>query len=308
MNGKSRRNRAVRLWGMGALFLAVCLIYVIRMGALELSPANILGHKQDGTTRRTVVVQAVRGQIYDRNGVPLVVNSYTYNLTLDYSMLPTDQTARNDAVLKAIHMLESCGEVNRFCTYDFPFEGYYPNLTYKETLADPASKSHATFLEVVNVNGLRREAILRIKSEQHKNTSDAIDIYEAAPTKSITAERLVSYFVEEYELNAKGEDGAPLYSGADIDRLIRVLWGMEAVGFSRANDYVMAENVTMETITPRKRAGHLGHRLCHRGQPRVLLPRLRLPHSGADRPHLRRGGGRVCGSEHSGSNRKVHPA
>ena len=258
MNGKSRRNRAVRLWGMGALFLAVCLIYVIRMGALELSPANILGHKQDGTTRRTVVVQAVRGQIYDRNGVPLVVNSYTYNLTLDYSMLPTDQTARNDAVLKAVHMLESCGEVSRFCTYDFPFEGYYPNLTYKETLADPASKSHATFLEVVNVNGLRREAILRIKSEQHKNTSDAIDIYEAAPTKSITAERLVSYFVEEYELNAKGEDGAPLYSGADIDRLIRVLWGMEAVGFSRANDYVMAENVTMETITHEKELGISG--------------------------------------------------
>ena len=76
MNGKSRRNRAVRLWGMGALFLAVCLIYVIRMGALELSPANILGHKQDGTTRRTVVVQAVRGQIYDRNGVRYLFSDF----------------------------------------------------------------------------------------------------------------------------------------------------------------------------------------------------------------------------------------
>lgn len=258
MNGTNRRGRAVRLWGMGALFLIVCLIYIVRLGVLELSPANILGHKQDGTTRRTEVVQAVRGQIYDRNGVPLVINDYTYNLTLDYSQLPSDQAARNDAVLKAIHMLESCGEVGRFCTYDFPFDGYYPNLTYKETLKDPETKSHRTFLEVVNANGLRREAILRIKSEQHKNTSDAIDIYEASPTESITAERMVSYFVKEYALNAKGEDGSPLYSNADIDRLIRVLWGMEAVGFSRANDYVMAENVTMETITHEKELGIAG--------------------------------------------------
>ena len=255
MASPNRRNRAARLWFLGGLFLLVCLIYVVRLGALELSPANILGHKQDGTTRRTVVVQAVRGQIYDRNGVPLVINDYTYNLTMDYSMLPTDQTARNDAVLKAIHMLESCGEVSRFQTYDFPFDGYYPNLTYKSALADPETDTHETFLDVVTTNGLRREAILRIKSEQLKNTADATDLYEAAPTQHITAERLVSYFVEEYELDAKGENGAPLYGNADIDRLIRVLWGMEAVGFSRANDYVMAADVTMETITHEKELG-----------------------------------------------------
>ena len=94
-----------RLWGLGIAFLLVCAFYVIRLGILELSSQNIGGHKQDGTTERTVVVQAVRGQIYDRNGVPLVVNAYTYDLTLDYSVLPKDQTARNDAVLKALLML-----------------------------------------------------------------------------------------------------------------------------------------------------------------------------------------------------------
>ena len=173
MAAHTRTRSISRLWGLGIVFLLVCAFYVVRLGILELHPDNIDGHKQDGTTERTVVVQAVRGQIYDRNGVPLVVNSYTYNLTLDYSVLPTDQAARNDAVLKAIRMLESCGEAGHFCTYDFPFSGYYPNLTYRAVASDPVSDTHDTWLSVVAANGLRREAILRIKSEKNMNTSKA---------------------------------------------------------------------------------------------------------------------------------------
>ena len=247
-----------RLWGLGIAFLLVCAFYVIRLGILELSSQNIGGHKQDGTTERTVVVQAVRGQIYDRNGVPLVVNAYTYDLTLDYSVLPKDQTARNDAVLKALLMLEECGEVGKFVTYDFPFEGYYPNYVYTSVVSDPASNSYDTFLEVVETNGLRREAILRIKSDQRMNTSQAIDYYESDPTGCITARRLTDYFVEEYDLDAKNEDGSPRYGNAEIDRLIRVLWGMEAVGFSRANDYILAKNVSMDTVTHEKELGIAG--------------------------------------------------
>ncbi|MBQ4111467.1 MAG: hypothetical protein IJD38_01590 [Clostridia bacterium] len=250
-----RNQRIKRLWGLGVVFLLICAVYVVRLATLELSSENIGGHRQDGTTERTVVVQAVRGQIYDRNGVPLVTNAYTYNLTMDYSVLPADMTSRNTAILQALHMLETCGEVGRFCTYDFPFEGYYPSYTYRSTLSDPVSDTFDTFSDVVTTNGLRREAILRIKSEKRMNTADATDYYEADPSGSITAERLTAYFVKEYELDARSEGGTPLYSNADIDRLIRVLWGMEAVGFSRANDYVLAENVTMETVTHEKELG-----------------------------------------------------
>ena len=253
------RSRSIsRLWGLGIVFLLVCAFYVVRLGILELHPDNIGGHKQDGTTERTVVVQAVRGQIYDRNGVPLVVNEYTYNLTLDYSVLPEDQLARNHAVLQAVHMLETCGEASKFSIYDFPFDGYYPSYTYKADTLDPDTDTYDTFISVAEANGLRREAILRIKSEQHANTSQAIDIYEADPTAAVTAERLTAYFVEEYQLDAVGEDGSPLYGDADIDRLIRVLWGMEAVGFSRANDYILAKNVSMETVTHEKELGIAG--------------------------------------------------
>ena len=56
-------------------------------------------------------------------------------------------------------------------------------------------------------------------------------------------------------MDATDGRGNRLYADADIDRLIRVLWGMEAVGFSRVNDYVMARDVTMETITCEKELG-----------------------------------------------------
>ena len=258
MSTRSRANFISRLWGLGLVFLGICAFYVIRLGILELSPEHIGGHRQDGTTERTVVVQAVRGQIYDRNGVPLVVNEYTYDLTLDYSVLPKDQRLRNHALLQALHMLEECGEANRFCTYNFPFDGYYPNYVYKSSASDPVSDTYDTFLSVVETNGLRREAILRIKSEKRMNTSEANAYYDAAPLECISSDRLVSYFMEEYELDATDENGAPLYGNADIDRLIRILWGMEAVGFSRANDYVLAKNVTMETVTHEKELGVAG--------------------------------------------------
>lgn len=249
MSPNARRRRLSRLWGLGLVFLLVCLYYVVRLGMLELTAGNIGGHRQDGTTERTEIVQAVRGQIYDRNGVPLVTNHYTYSLTVDGSVLPTEPQARNEAILKTLHMLESCGEVGRFCTYDFPFDNDYPGYTYTASVTEAGTRAHKTFLTVVKQNSLRREAVLRLKDEYRLNAAEANRRYDADPTGCISAERLLRYFVEEYELNATDESGAPLYGNADIDRLIRVYWGMEASGFSRVNDYVMAENVTMQTIT-----------------------------------------------------------
>ncbi len=250
-----QRRRVSRLWGLGAVFLLVCLIYVIRLATLELSSENIGGHRQDGTTERTVVVQAVRGQIYDRNGVPLVTNEYTYSLTVDYSVLPSDNAARNAALLSALKMLESCGEAGRFCTHNFPFDGNYPALSYTERAGDPDSSLYDTFLSVAEANGLRYEAIRRLKTDKRLSTAEANDYYEAYPLDSIPAERLIRYFIEEYDLDATDAAGDPLYTASDIDRLIRILWGMEASGFSRANDYVMAEDISMDTVTHEKELG-----------------------------------------------------
>ncbi len=258
MSPSVHHRRLSRVWGLGAVFLAVCLFYVIRLGMLELSPDNIGGHKQDGTTERTVIVQAVRGQIYDRNGVPLVTNAYTYSLTMDDSVLPRDTHARNSAILTALKMLESCGEVNKFSRHNFPFDGYYPSYVYSDTAAEAGSGVQKTFLSVMEQNGLRREAVLRLKDAERLDAAAANARYDTDPTAAISCERLVRYFEKEYDLLAVDSAGNRRYSDPDIDRLIRVLWGMEASGFSRANDYVMAEDVSMSTVTHEMELGIAG--------------------------------------------------
>ena len=251
-------KRVVRLMSLGILFAAICLFYVVRLGMLELSSENIGGHKQDGTTERTVIVQAVRGQIYDRNGAPLVVNEYTYALTVDYSVLPRENAARNGILLRALHMLEDCGEVGSFCTNRFPFDGYYPDYTYSARAETEDTADHELLLSVLESNGMRKSAILRIKNDKFMTTAQANDAYDASPLAYVSAERLTHYYVTEYGLDECDASGNPLYSTADVDRLIRILWGMEATGFSRANDYVMADGVTMETISHEKELGLAG--------------------------------------------------
>ncbi len=243
------QHRIARLGGLGIGFLVVCLLYVIRLSTLQLTSENIGGHRQDGTVERQVTVQAVRGQIYDRNGVPLVTNTYVYNLTVDYAVLPRENAERNPILLSALHILESCGDVGKFETNRFPFAGYYPNYTYTDAVADSETVDHSKFLSVVKNNGLRREAVLRIKEEKRMNASEANAYYDAHPTESIPVARLVEYFVDEYDLDATDTDGKLLYSYADIDRLFRILWGMEAIGFSRVNDYTMASGISMDTVT-----------------------------------------------------------
>ncbi len=249
MSRPARNHRIARLWGLGIGFLLVCLVYIIRLATLELTSENIGGHRRDGTTERRVTVQAVRGQIYDRNGMPLVTNTYTYSLTVDYAVLPEGNNERNAILLSTLRILEACGDAGRFETNHFPFAGSYPNYTYTGAVTDPDTAAHAKFLSVVKNNGLRREAVLRIKEEHRMNATEANEYYDTHPLESISIERLVRYFIEEYGLDATDESGKLLYSYADIDRLFRILWGMEATGFSRVNDYTMASGISMDTVT-----------------------------------------------------------
>ena len=65
------RNGFWRYIAVVALFCAVCIVYLGRLLFIQLNYAV----DEDGkTTTRTVTVQAVRGEIYDRNGKALVTN------------------------------------------------------------------------------------------------------------------------------------------------------------------------------------------------------------------------------------------
>ena len=65
-----------RIFILTGIFFLICFLYVVRLAGIVLTEeAPVM---QDHTYTY-VTVKAARGQIYDRNGVPLVTNAYSYN-------------------------------------------------------------------------------------------------------------------------------------------------------------------------------------------------------------------------------------
>ena len=104
----SRKSYVVRYLGIVAVCCLICVIYLGRLFYIQITgrSENYIGD----TTTRVVTVQAVRGEIYDRNGVPLVKNRYTYDLTLSWASFHAPGQA--EANRTALFLLEECAREN----------------------------------------------------------------------------------------------------------------------------------------------------------------------------------------------------
>ena len=78
-----RREHPLRYLAIVAVFCLICVVYLGRLFYIQITQKQDDYHS--GTTTRLVTVCAVRGEIYDRNGNPLVKNRYTYDLQLSYA-------------------------------------------------------------------------------------------------------------------------------------------------------------------------------------------------------------------------------
>ena len=75
-----KRNYVWRYVAIAAIFCLVAVIYLGRLFYIQVSGRE--NGYRTGTTTRRVTVQASRGEIFDRNGVAVVKNQYSYDLTL----------------------------------------------------------------------------------------------------------------------------------------------------------------------------------------------------------------------------------
>ncbi|MBQ1212169.1 MAG: penicillin-binding protein 2, partial [Clostridia bacterium] len=81
---KRKRTNPLRYVFLCALVIGVALVYIARLINLQFVSADNYKYVSDYTYTRTEKIKAQRGEIYDRNGVPLVTNEYYYNVLLDY--------------------------------------------------------------------------------------------------------------------------------------------------------------------------------------------------------------------------------
>ncbi len=231
----------IRSLALSVVFCVICIIYVIRLINIQINaePEEFTGEQY---TRRETI-QAVRGEIYDRNGVKLVSNVYKYDFVFDYAAMSGDRTEQNIHILQAIYAMQQTGNYSKLEDKGFPFSGEYPNYIYSSEALSSDSKVYYRLLKRIAENELEDES----PKAKNELTADYLEtFYNEHPECFPKESELLSYYLEKYKL--VDSKGALVFSEEQTDMLLRVRYNMELSDFSVYNSYVMAADVDKEFI------------------------------------------------------------
>ena len=216
----ARKNLTARYIVISVSFVIVAILYAISIGRIQLEfAANASEDKETAYRERTVAIQAVRGEIFDRNGVPLVTNDYKYSLIFDYSAMSRSTAEQNEAILSVFRVIDEQGARDCVPETSSPIRGEYPNLYY-DTKMLSGSTASARLKRIINANELDAGA---------------------------DAATLGKKLAEKYKMVDKS--GNLLYTAQEITELIRVRYEMEVIRFSAVENYVFAKDVGLQVIT-----------------------------------------------------------
>ena len=104
MSGKVAKARNA------AVFMVISLIFLVFL--INLFDIQVIGKdEEDRTTVSTVevVVPAIRGNILDRNGYPLVTNKQVNKIVFNYLNFPKEYEKRNEIILELIRLFDKNG-------------------------------------------------------------------------------------------------------------------------------------------------------------------------------------------------------
>ena len=218
---KRKKNVSKRYVVLLCAFALICCVFVTRLINLQFDKANTenLRIKSEYTVE-TKVIQALRGNICDRNGNVLVTTSYAYDIVFDYNQMPDDFIEFNTTILNVLDAISNT-QSNSYRTADlFPFAGEYPNFTYTD---DALTLGNSTY------NALQK-------------------MLKELEMEGASAEEFSSYFVKRWKLNSLDKNGNPVFSDEDISRLLRVRYDMLRTQFSSANPYCVATGVNLDLV------------------------------------------------------------
>lgn len=217
-----RKSAASKYVIMSAIFALICAIFVARLINLQFDrekTEDLRAHSDVST--RTEVIQALRGNICDRNGTVLVTSSYSYDIIFDYATMPDESEDFNRTILSVIDAMKQTQNTDKRSSDYYPFMGQYPNISYTNEALTPDTT---------------------VKSSLDR-------ILKRIDLEGATAGELVDYIVKRNKLDARAEDGTPLYSNEEISSLIRVIYDMMRVQFSAVQPYCIATGVDVSFVT-----------------------------------------------------------
>lgn len=148
-----RESRNFRLYVLGALLVAVLLVYLLILYSVQVVHHEDYATQSVRSIARSETVEASRGVITDRNGRLLVGNRSTYNLTFDPSLLKEGED-QNEAILRLIGL---CRERGVDWIENLPVSRRLPYTYTLDELRDPVLKRR--FLSYLKALDPSREAL-----------------------------------------------------------------------------------------------------------------------------------------------------
>lgn len=216
-----KRNHLMRYVILAVTFCAVCLVYVGRLFYVQIITKEET--KEDETSVRLVIVPAVRGEIFDRNGKALVVNRYTYDLVLSNAVLTNVSASEmNRICLNLLNALTTCDAESTHAERYFPFDGTYPNYSYSDDAQNENTSVSYHLRRILKAHGMKT---------------------------GTSAKNFVAELVDTYRLRETDGAGNRLYTDRQIDRLLRLHYDMEAKKFPDGEDYTFATGTDTAFLT-----------------------------------------------------------
>ncbi len=96
---KQKRAAFSRIIILAVILVAVFAVFIVRMMQLQLVDGESYRQMSDVRYTREVTVKAARGEIVDRNGIPLAANRTGYNIVFDKSYIKMSEV--NEIILAA---------------------------------------------------------------------------------------------------------------------------------------------------------------------------------------------------------------
>lgn len=227
-----KKDNIIRIWAIGVIYIAIALVYVGRLLYLQVSGQDYYSMSTPTRTySRTVKIQAQRGEIFDRNGVALVSNDYSYDIALDYASLPADERESNDIIISLVDAARLHGLSDRV-------------VTPREALVVTAEAGVGLFYSMDD------SFLETARGRKYQKLIDELNVPEES-TLSEQAEYLLIHFgIAEYDRET--ETLTYNYSYEACATLLELRLDMELSGFSSVSPYTLIEDADLRLLTTAK--------------------------------------------------------
>lgn len=235
-----KREYLTRYVALAVVFVLVCLFYVGKLINYQVAGQDYYTMTQAGRTyTRTRPIQALRGQIYDANGKPLVTNKYSYSVNLDAGSIPRNNTEKNNFLLGLLGKYAALGGTwtPPDCAFIPDFSSGIPTASWNEAYIRRADGSFSVYAQ----------RLFKIIDELTEKERDPATAPDAADSFALILRR---YSLTYTEGSGKSKKTLLTYEdNEDTATLLALRLDMELNNFSAASPYLMFSDADIELIT-----------------------------------------------------------